>query len=587
MLTGEYQINKDFDINNLFLNLTFHNTTETFEYKEAILDHPSNYQLVVTKFLSKVNFPLIKLIESKKQGELLDPYVIFDYYVHLGYNYVDSTSRYKTHYNWINQNLFVGRTDRGTAFHYCFDGELPSKMTNRKYIDKDKEIHANKETGTFSRNNVYWKDPATNNAIYSVHEFVQILNDALNTVFYRFQYKIDNDAENHVTKNDPWWTTDVYPNIKNKHVAFFKYENSRLYLYILAYMRGFLASDAGTDNLYNNRRQMELGFSRNLFKYLKGLPLKEINDNGYFYLNVKDFQWNTCRRETLKINEKTGDLYNPYVTVDNEYYVFEGDIVNPVVWSDYIGMAVTAWDFPVKGQICPHFVYTPGLPINRKRYVSKSEEDITRYKIASYAYTFDDSSLILKDEDIQEQNKKSVKDSILFIKYFDPTDNLDHINYENNNVQTALKLDLMRVMPLQKFTLSLWLIDRYNNFEPLTLVRKEFDEVVKMQILFQRIKGTEKENRVVIDKVEVAPKPQQRFISPELLNPPPEQVQEQKEENIVDEDAVMQIIEPVLKKMKQEKEEEEQMKQLLALIVKNEEEEESDDDDEENKNELY
>ena len=41
----------------------------------------------------------------------------------------------------------------------------------------------------------------------------------------------------------------------------------------------------------------------------------------------------------------------------------------------------------------------------------------------------------------------------------------------------------------------------------LALTRKEFYEVVKMQILFQKIKGTEKENRVVIDKVEQAPRP--------------------------------------------------------------------------------
>ena len=51
--------------------------------------------------------------------------------------------------------------------------------------------------------------------------------------------------------------------------------------------------------------------------------------------------------------------------------------------------------------------------------------------------------------------------------------------------------------------MTLWLIDRYNNFE-------EFpgfigDEVVKMQILLQRIKGDEKENRTFIDTVELPP----------------------------------------------------------------------------------
>ena len=66
----------------------------------------------------------------------------------------------------------------------------------------------------------------------------------------------------------------------------------------------------------------------------------------------------------------------------------------------------------------------PGFPINRKRYVSKSEEDIIEYKPSGqHFFFFDSSNQILKDEDIQEQNKRSVKDSILFIKYFDPTDN--------------------------------------------------------------------------------------------------------------------------------------------------------------------
>ena len=127
MLTGEYQTNKDFDINNLFLNLTFHNTTETFEYKEAILDHPSNYQLVVTKFLSKVNFPFIKLIESKKDTELKfwssgSNTILLDYYVQVGFHY--STSRFQNKFtsNWINQNLFMKSYEKQEPFKYYFRG---------------------------------------------------------------------------------------------------------------------------------------------------------------------------------------------------------------------------------------------------------------------------------------------------------------------------------------------------------------------------------------------------------------------------------------------------------------------------------
>ena len=67
MLTSDKEVNRDFDINNLFLNLNFQHQEETFEYKWPLLDHPSNYQLIVTKFLSKTSLPYIKLHDLKKQ----------------------------------------------------------------------------------------------------------------------------------------------------------------------------------------------------------------------------------------------------------------------------------------------------------------------------------------------------------------------------------------------------------------------------------------------------------------------------------------------------------------------------------------
>ena len=58
-MSVDYQLNKDFDINNLFLNLTFQSPEEEFEYREPLIDHPSNYQMIVTKFFSNVKFPFI------------------------------------------------------------------------------------------------------------------------------------------------------------------------------------------------------------------------------------------------------------------------------------------------------------------------------------------------------------------------------------------------------------------------------------------------------------------------------------------------------------------------------------------------
>ena len=59
--------------------------------------------------------------------------------------------------------------------------------------------------------------------------------------------------------------------------------------------------------------------------------------------------------------------------------------------------------------------------------------------------------------------------------------------------------------PLQKFTLRLYWIDRYNNFIPLVPIIEEYDDIIKMQLHFQRIKGSEKENCYIIEPVSREP----------------------------------------------------------------------------------
>lgn len=84
----------------------------------------------------------------------------------------------------------------------------------------------------------------------------------------------------------------------------------------------------------------------------------------------------------------------------------------------------------------------------------------------------------------------------------------------------------MNVMPLKKFTLKLYLIDRYNNFEPLYPKIEGHDDVIKLQLLFTRIKGTEKENRNIIEtKKEI---PERYIIGLEELD---DDNEEEKENN--------------------------------------------------------
>ena len=177
--------------------------------------------------------------------------------------------------------------------------------------------------------------------------------------------------------------------------------------------------------------------------------------------------------------------------------MFIGEKLNIMELSDYIGLAITSPDFPIKEQIYPQFYYNFENKLfeeNRRRYVPFSESciiDTIFNETGKWRF---------EKENVNELTKYSTGDKILFVKYFDPkTEDLNAICYENNNSSTTLKMDLMNVMPLKKFTLKLYLIDRYNNFEPLYPKIEGFDDVIKLQLLFTRIKGDEKENRNFIE----------------------------------------------------------------------------------------
>ena len=179
------------------------------------------------------------------------------------------------------------------------------------------------------------------------------------------------------------------------------------------------------------------------------------------------------------------------------FCVFPGKKINIMEVSDYIGLAITSGDFPIKEQIYPNFYFDFNKDFftqNRRRYIPPTEKNIVYVRPQSI---FSDKFV---KQNINEQVKYSTGDKILFVKYFDPkTEDLNAICYENNNIATALKMDLMNVMPLKKFTLKLYLIDRYINFEPLHPKIEGYDNVIKLQLLFTRIKGSEKENRNFIE----------------------------------------------------------------------------------------
>ena len=69
-------------------------------------------------------------------------------------------------------------------------------MISITYIDKDIKIIASQQRDTL------WQDPGTSNAIYFMHEFMQILNIALRNAFNGFLSQI-----NGLRQKDSWCMT--------------------------------------------------------------------------------------------------------------------------------------------------------------------------------------------------------------------------------------------------------------------------------------------------------------------------------------------------------------------------------------------
>ena len=613
MLTSDKEVNRDFDINNLFLNLDFQHQEETFEYKWALLDHPSNYQLIITKLLTRTSLPYIKLHDLKKQIKETMPAEVkpgepfyYDYLIKLTFQeikdfyyngdeiddpfdnkFLDAPSSYTTRIRIENLKRF--NTTSESFSRKCFANKK-SNINNKEianYVDA-KELKKLKYP-------FCWFDSGEYRNIYSLREIIHMINNTLASIFKTIIERYDYLYE--LTKDKVVNYEDLF--YKEK-VAIFKIASPMyvdLYfgvptLYVLNELLECLQIGAISNETLNNPvRKMELYISKNLFQFLRGLPFVHTTKfNGEFcqfiltkeeYLNAESY--------TSYVEVETGIPAYPTETKELHYRIFRGEELNIMELSDYIGLAITSPDFPIKEQIYPQFHYDFEGNLfkeNRRRYVPFSESCIigTIFN-GSEKWHF-------KKENVSELTKYSTGDKILFVKYFDPkTEDLNAISYENNNSATTLKMDLMNVMPLKKFTLKLYLIDRYNNFEPLYPKIEGYNDVIKLQLLFTRIKGDEKENRNIIEtKIE---RPER--VTLDLVEEEEEEEEENEPENNNEpeipnepenpnEPEIIQVpaIEPELQENEEENEEEDlEPPPEKVMYIANEEGEEN------SENELY
>ena len=241
MLTSDREVNRDFDVNNLFLNLDFQHQEETFEYKWPLLDHPSNYQMIVTKLLTRTTLPYIKLHESKKRNKEppleYNDYIVYDYIIKLRYtvctNVIDE-KRYYTTFQ-LNQNLIkynnsyktklydasriVPEARAGMSVQYFFD-----------YCDNGEE---------YIDSTPYWYDSKSHRDIYSLEQIYQMINCTL----YKLTQAYVNLPEEY--PNDLSYRTRY--RLKGRRLIYIKLENNVPSLWIDEEFLNLIYSQNGTN----------------------------------------------------------------------------------------------------------------------------------------------------------------------------------------------------------------------------------------------------------------------------------------------------------------------------------------------------
>ena len=510
MLTSDREVNRDFDVNNLFLNLDFQHQEETFEYKWPLLDHPSNYQLIVTKLLTRTSLPYIKLHETKKQiNQAVNPGEPFyyDYQMKLYFDEINepSVNEFKDELSSYKNTVRCENLSRCNYTTFTFFGKCFAERKEKEKLDINKLYNYIDAAELEDLQQPFvWFDSGEHRNIYTLEQVFHIINNTLTNIFNAVTQRYLESYKKQIGK-----IKGYEDNFYKKKVVIFKkalpiciaLEDNVPVLFILDEMLECMVIDAKSSETKENPiRRMVLQISKNLFKFLKGLHfVPSIEFNGEFY------QFVITKNEYL--NAESRSAYIKVENIDEEieitYRIFRGEQLNIMELSDYIGLAITTPDFPIKEQIYPQFHYDFEGNLfreNRRRYVPFSESCIID------TIFNDTEKWQFKKENVNELTKYSTGDKILFVKYFDAIrEDMNAICYENNNSTTALKMDLMNVMPLKKFTLKLYLIDRYNNFEPLYPKIEGHDDVIKLQLLFTRIKGTEKENRNIIETKKEAP----------------------------------------------------------------------------------
>ena len=517
MLTADKEFNRDYNKNNLFLNLDFQNQEETFEYKDPLLDIPSNYQVMVTKLTTRTSLPYIKLHDSKKSLSN-EKNFLYDYSIKMLIVYKDHLNPNNIKSQEINQFLITRRFTVKNNFLFSCSVNQKNKEQWKSFVDENIDYGEGGKWGKYY-------DSGIQRNIYSLAELFQMINDTIGALFVRV---FNLDLAKH-----PAYIREFEKLKKIKYFLNFKYENETPIMKINEYF----VQQMGINFSGKQMLLFNLFFSKNLFKFFKGLPIvpSDFFKGEYCYLNIPNLKTFYELDESIDlITNVPGDIEGTIVDVvktNSSYYSLNGGQIKIMDVSDYIGIAITTTNFPVKEQIYPHFEFnfkTDLLSQNRRRYIPKSEGNIDKYRINENSQRL--YLNVFEKEYINNTKKFALGERILFIKYFGKDDDLNCINYENNDTNSSLKMDLLNSMPLKKFTLRLYLIDRYNNFEPLYPKIEGFDDVIKLQLLFTRITGNKKENRDFIETEHIEPEKvylelvdeEEEEEEEEEITPPPE-----------------------------------------------------------------
>lgn len=410
-----YDVNIRYDPKNVNPPLNYYSPAKTeIKLNAAIIDNTEDYDLVISKL--RIDTECIPIFIPEMKQPIPDTKLKSD----------------------VQETNYVV---------YAFD---PNAKKDNRFFGEYITIHCNRENGVarsdagFSirkiDNKHYINNLDESCYFYDYQSFIKYINSAIDRVLY----KIPNGQK-----------------LKNYPAAFFKQEDDKLRFYF-------------TESLFDSG--IVLGFSGNLYKLIgNGFPTKhadmdniptEWKDKGVWTMVINDDYSHTTKvREKYIYDVKSAigpfehrilTAADGVITGDNiRYYYYNQQYSTLTEWNICSALLICSEDFPIKGE------YYPVCPKNGF---------LTHYNEDWYTEVLKKIGNPDGDEKPAIYNRNTMKIiDVFYPQTLTPGDIRTYFVYNNENIETGNKIDMVSGTPINHFTVSIKWVDIYGNLHDLNL----------------------------------------------------------------------------------------------------------------------